>query len=120
MPVHALESDCGCGVLAVQATEDPELEVGVHGDRHNCHKYVDRRLLYITVDRKSAVLLFGILDQQHQAPEDPEPEVGAHGDRHNCHKYVDRRLLRRISQQSSAMTLCFTITSIICSESSCG
>ena len=50
VPVHALESDCGCGVLAVQATEDPELEVGVHGDRHNCHKYVDRRLLRVRID----------------------------------------------------------------------
>ena len=45
MPVHAFQGDCGCRILTIQALEDPELEVGIHGNRYNCHKDVNRRLL---------------------------------------------------------------------------
>lgn len=48
VPVHALQGDRGCRVLPVEASEDPELEVGIHRHRHNCHKDVDRRLLLST------------------------------------------------------------------------
>ena len=44
-----LRVTAAAGFFAVQAPEDPELEVGVHGDRHNCHKDVDRRLLHMNI-----------------------------------------------------------------------
>lgn len=45
VPVHAFEGHSSSRVLAVEPPEDPQLEVGVHGDWHNCHKDVNGRLL---------------------------------------------------------------------------
>lgn len=48
MAVHGFEGDCGCRVLLVEPNEDPVLEDGIHRDRHNSHKGVDRGFLCTT------------------------------------------------------------------------
>ena len=46
VPVHVLQSDSRCRVLAVETLEDPVLEKGIHCHRYDCNKCVNGRFLH--------------------------------------------------------------------------